>query len=70
MLLDGRRSETSQYQAREIESQDAPTATAHQVKTQPPADKVKKQRCGNCGGSFPHKGPCPAKGKECHKCGK
>ena len=70
MLLDGRRSETSQYQAREIESQDAPTATAHQVKTQPPADKVKKQSCGNCGGSFPHKGPCPAKGKECHKCGK
>jgi len=70
MLLDGRRSETSQFQAREIESQDALTATAHHVKTQSIADKTKQQRCGYCGGQFPHKGTCPARGKECNKCGK
>jgi hypothetical protein len=26
--------------------------------------------CRNCGGSFPHQGLCPAKGKQCRKCGK
>ena len=30
-----------------------------------------KQQCHFCGGSYPHsKGPCPAKGKDCRKCGK
>ena len=32
MLLDSRRSETSQLQAHEIESQDTLTATAHHIK--------------------------------------
>jgi hypothetical protein len=30
----------------------------------------KQQKCYNCGGSFPHKGVCPAKGKTCNKCKK
>jgi len=25
--------------------------------------------CGLCGGSYPHKRQCPAKGQRCHKCG-
>lgn len=25
--------------------------------------------CGLCGGSYPHKGKCPAKGQKCRKCG-
>ncbi|KAK3105801.1 hypothetical protein FSP39_006028 [Pinctada imbricata] len=24
--------------------------------------------CFNCGGRYPHNGPCPAKGQQCHKC--
>jgi len=63
ILLDGHRSETSQFQAHEIESQDALTTTAHHIKTQPIPDKTKQQRCGYCGGHFPHKGTCPAKGE-------
>jgi len=58
MFVDGPRSETRQFQAREIESQDALTATAHHVKTQPTVDKTKQQRCGNCAGQFPHKEKC------------
>ena len=71
MLLDGRRSETSQFQARDIESQDTPVATASQVKTQSTVDDSKDnskgQNCTNCGGKVPHKGLCPAKGKQCNK---
>jgi hypothetical protein len=26
--------------------------------------------CRNCGGIYPHEGQCPAKGKQCRKCGK
>ena len=34
------------------------------------APEHKQQKCYNCGGSFPHKGVCPAKGKTCNKCKK
>ncbi|XP_071848847.1 uncharacterized protein [Apostichopus japonicus] len=27
-------------------------------------------KCRNCGGVYPHTGECPAKGKDCYKCGK
>lgn len=30
----------------------------------------KNTTCGLCGGQYPHKGICPARGKECHKCNK
>ena len=69
MLLDSRRSETSQFQASEINLQDAQTATAYHLTTQRTADKPKRQRCGNCGGQFTHKGIWPTLGKDCNKCG-
>lgn len=31
---------------------------------------AKNARCFSCGGIYPHKGQCPASGKECHSCGK
>ncbi|CAF1025218.1 unnamed protein product, partial [Brachionus calyciflorus] len=33
-------------------------------------DYIKKTKCYNCGGSYPHKNECPAKGKKCNQCGK
>lgn len=30
----------------------------------------KERKCFNCGGKYPHERECPAKGKECRKCGK
>ncbi|XP_038063161.1 uncharacterized protein LOC119733867 [Patiria miniata] len=32
--------------------------------------KPPKRTCFYCGGSYPHKNQCPAKGHECSKCGK
>ncbi|XP_014662417.1 PREDICTED: uncharacterized protein LOC106805367, partial [Priapulus caudatus] len=29
-----------------------------------------KGKCRNCGGNFPHRGTCPAKGAQCYKCEK
>lgn len=31
--------------------------------------KDKEEECRNCGGSYPHQGMCPAKGKRCNSCG-
>ena len=65
MLLDGRRDETSSYQAKEIENTAEPAhASTQQMKT------TSEKQCRYCGGVFPHKTVCPAKGKECHKCGR
>jgi hypothetical protein len=59
--VDDRREEQSTYQARNIESKE-------------PTKQVKRgqiEAMSLCGGPYPHnKGPCPAKGKECCKCGK
>ena len=63
MLIEGRRDEQSKYQARDIESKDAP-AVMNKVTTR----KTSKSRA--CGGSYPHQNECPAKGKQCHSCGK
>ncbi len=41
----------------------------HQKQKQSDSDH-KKNTCFKCGGTYPHKKDCPAKGKECHKCGK
>ena len=64
MLLEGRRDEQSEYQAKDIESNEQTEETTHQLDARP------TQTCRNCGGTFPHEGGCPAKGKVCHKCGK
>jgi hypothetical protein len=61
ILLDGRRAEQCEFQARDIESKDEKSDNIQQVR---------EKTCHYCGGTYPHKGPCPAKGKECRKCGK
>ncbi len=63
ILVDGRGNEQSAFQAREIESKETNCDNINEVKH--------RQQCHSCGGSYPHeKGPCPAKGKDCCKCGK
>ena len=65
MLLDGRRDESSTYQARKIEEKEPLSAETNQF-------QQKKghtgKSCRNCGGNYPHNGTCPAKGKQCRKC--
>jgi hypothetical protein len=67
MLLEGRRDEQSAFQAKDIESTspDSATSTFNKIDA-----LYRPTGCRNCGGSFPHKGLCPAKGKQCRKCGK
>ncbi|CAB3998539.1 Transposon Tf2-9 poly [Paramuricea clavata] len=67
MLLEGRRDEQSTFQAKDIESTspDSATSTFDEIDA-----LYRPTGCRNCGGSFPHKGLCPAKGKQCRKCGK
>ena len=67
MLIDGRRDEISRFQSKEIESQKIKPLSAETKQV------VAKQthKCQNCGGaSYPQDTVCPAKGKECRKCGK
>ena len=64
MLLEGRRDERSAFQAKEIESKDKIFAETNNLNTQ------RSLKCFSCGGSYPHVGLCPAKGKECKNCKK
>ena len=59
MLLDGKREEMSSFQSREIESNETTAAVMHPLKS---VNKEGK-KCYICGGEYPHKGECPAKGK-------
>ena len=68
MLLDGRRDESSSYQAKAIVSREELTETAHRLIAKP--NKRSQKACGNCGGKLPHRGPYPAKGKTCRNCEK
>ncbi|XP_030850192.1 uncharacterized protein K02A2.6-like [Strongylocentrotus purpuratus] len=67
----------------EANSQDAVQAVKYQPAPAPATNTNRFQqsrnrssrsstKCRNCGGAFPHKQdkPCPAKGKQCHSCGK
>ena len=65
MWLDGRRDESSTYQARKIEEKEPLSAETNQFQ-QKKGNPGKS--CRNCGGNYPHKGVCPAKGKQCRKC--
>ncbi|XP_028414345.1 uncharacterized protein K02A2.6-like [Dendronephthya gigantea] len=65
ILIDGRRAEMSTFQARDIESKDTNTDRVNKV-----SSKTTSKTCHNCGGTYPHEGQCPAKGKECRKCQK
>ena len=35
-----------------------------------PKFRLRNNRCGLCGGNYPHQGTCPAQGKKCLNCGK
>ena len=59
ILIDGRRDEESRYQARDIESKDQADGSLAPI--QP------TRHCYYCGGSYPHQGVCPAKGKKLSK---
>ncbi|PIK53193.1 hypothetical protein BSL78_09903 [Apostichopus japonicus] len=79
VLDSGRASEMCEKEAREIESSSYGQVQWVRERKQKPKWKpnVKKQsesrskkKCYQCGHDFPHQGLCPAKGKECHSCGK
>ena len=59
MLLNGRRDEISKFQSAEIEGKEQMSKLS-----------TKPKNYQNCGGPTPHLNTCPAKGKECHNCGK
>ena len=61
MLLGGRCEEMSTFQTREIESNETNAAVVHPLKSVSNAGK----KCYTCGGDYPHKDECPAKGKKC-----
>ncbi|XP_065058439.1 uncharacterized protein LOC135686182 [Rhopilema esculentum] len=67
MLLEGRRDEQSTLQVKEIESKDKNFAEANKLTTRHTQGPLK---CFSCGGSYPHTGTCPAKGRECKMCNK
>eukprot|EP00112_Aurelia_sp_Birch-Aquarium-sp1_P015232 Seg336.2 transcript_id=Seg336.2/GoldUCD/mRNA.D3Y31 product="hypothetical protein" protein_id=Seg336.2/GoldUCD/D3Y31 len=67
MLLEGRRDEQSTFQAKEIEGKEEHFAEANKLKS---TSKQKSLKCHQCGEPFPHDKVCPAKGKDCLKCGK
>ena len=70
MLLDGRRDEMSEFQARDIESKDE-TPITNRVRADTQFKKSNKaSKCGNCGGAWHPKDKCPAQGKTCRKCSK
>ena len=75
MLLDGRRKEFSTYQSRDIEASfkeeviEKMSFKGKFDETRVTGNK-KFRRCFNCGGEFPHKKTCPAKGKQCERCHK
>ena len=65
MLLDGRKDESSTYQAWKIEEKEPLSAEPNQFE-QKKGNTGKS--CRNCDGNYPHKGVCPAKEKQCRKC--
>ena len=72
MLIEGRRDEQSKFQATDIESKEVKIAETNQVSKSYRVNTEKKPtaKCRNCGGAYPHTGPCPARGKQCYKCSK
>ena len=64
MLLDGRRKEFSTFQSKEIES----TLKSEKLERISEGRTFPRKKCFNCGGEYPHKKVCPAKGKRCDKC--
>ena len=73
MLINGRRDQISSYQSKDIEAKDATPAETHQLRQNREkgdlAQTYPQSSCWNCGGTCPHRGQCPAKGKLCNFCG-
>ena len=77
LLNFGRTLEISEQQAEGIEqgTSTAVNAIEHKYKPQMNDQRGNKNankdtQCRNCGGRYPHRGDCPAKGKDCNVCGK
>ena len=68
--------EQSESQAKGIESDRKEVCFVKKSGTQKPFKKVqnnfkkRSNECMQCGGEWPHKGECKAKGQQCHNCGK
>ena len=75
MLNFGRTLEISEQQAEGIEQGATAAVNVLEHKHKPQNADQRGNRnfntqCRNCGGRYPHKGDCPAKGKDCNACGK
>lgn len=78
LLNHGRACELSELQATGMEADK--TAAVNKVQHKTGRDTTARNkwtpswqpnnRCGNCGGRYPHEQGCPAKDKICHSCGK
>ena len=67
MLLEVRRDEQSTFHAKEIERKEEHFAETNDLKS---TSKRKSLKFHRCGGPYSHHKICPAKGKDCLKCGK
>jgi hypothetical protein len=82
---DGRTGEMEQSHAVQKSSTNRPKHKSYPSKSYPHTNHAPKQSfrkpdfrptdnqhttCGLCGGPYPHKGQCPARGVECYNCGK
>jgi hypothetical protein len=74
LLQQGRLEETVLTQSAGIENSLTKNVTVAAFKHKPSNHTSKsnpvKRTCGLYGGSYPHKHECPAKGRDCRKCGK
>ena len=71
MLIEGRRDEQSTFQTKEIKSKETKDGETNKLEQHYRNNNSNcKSTCKNCGREFPHKGPCPARGKTCNSCGK
>ena len=70
LLIAGRQIEMSNFQVADIEQKQFERQELHALRKNT-RQQPSKGTCRNCGGEWPHeKGNCPARGKECRKCGK
>ncbi|XP_077864573.1 uncharacterized protein LOC144350094 [Saccoglossus kowalevskii] len=76
LLKTARAMETADEQTSEIERQQSNVVSYKSTKSHDDRQNMKFRannrsgQCGLCGGKFPHRGDCPAKGKRCHNCDK
>ena len=79
LLKAARSMETADERTSEIDKQQSHALGRHNNKTRddreensngPPKIGYRNTKCGLCGGSYPHRGMCPAQGKKCMSCGK